>query len=148
MLSLLIRYFASMLPFPPSVRSALYRLAGLKMGGGVFIDRDLQITRIENVTLGNRVTIARSVSLLGEITALESRLESEFKVHKSSPIVIGDDVWIGVGAVVLPGVKIGNMATIAANSLVLKDVPPYAVVMGVPGKIVDYRPGHAPPPRE
>lgn len=64
--------------------------------------------------------------------------------HKSSPVVakttnIGHDVWIGHGAFVLPGVSIGNGAAIAAHAVVTKDVPPYAVVAGVPARIMRYR---------
>lgn len=51
-------------------------------------------------------------------------------------IVVGNDVWIGVNAVILPGVKIGNGATIAAGSVVNTDIPDYALVGGVPAKII------------
>ena len=54
-------------------------------------------------------------------------------------IEIGDDVWIGQGAIVLSGVRIGRGAVIAAGALVNKNVPPYAVVGGVPAKIIEYR---------
>jgi acetyltransferase-like isoleucine patch superfamily enzyme len=53
--------------------------------------------------------------------------------------VIGNDVWIGHGAFILPGVQIGDGAVIAAMSVVTKNVPPYAVVAGSPAKIVRYR---------
>ncbi len=53
--------------------------------------------------------------------------------------MIGNDVWIGDGAFILPGVKIGNGAAIAARSVVTKDVPPYALVAGVPAKVIRYR---------
>lgn len=51
-------------------------------------------------------------------------------------IEIGNDVWMGLNAVILPGVKIGNGATVAAGAVVNKDVPDYAVVAGVPAKII------------
>lgn len=54
-------------------------------------------------------------------------------------IVIDDDVWIGYGAIILSGVHIGQGAVIAAGTVVTKDVPPYAVVGGNPGKIIKYR---------
>lgn len=53
--------------------------------------------------------------------------------------VIGNDVWIGAGAVILGGIKIGDGAIIAAGAVVTKDVPPYAVVGGVPAKLIRYR---------
>lgn len=54
-------------------------------------------------------------------------------------IVIGDDVWIGHSATILSGVTIGQGAVIAAGALVCKDVPPYAIVGGVPAKVLKYR---------
>jgi virginiamycin A acetyltransferase len=57
----------------------------------------------------------------------------------NGPIIIGSDVWIGLGATILSGVKIGQGSVIAAKSLVAKDVPPYAIVGGNPAKIIRYR---------
>ena len=54
-------------------------------------------------------------------------------------ITIGSDVWIGNGAVILDGVKVGNGAIIASRAVVTKDVPAYAIVGGVPAKILKYR---------
>ena len=54
-------------------------------------------------------------------------------------IEIGNDVWVGEGVMFLGGVKIGDGAVIGANALVTKDVPPYAVVGGVPAKVIRYR---------
>jgi acetyltransferase-like isoleucine patch superfamily enzyme len=55
------------------------------------------------------------------------------------PPVIGNDVWIGSGAQVLQGVKVGDGAVLAAGAIVTKDVPPYAIVAGVPARILRYR---------
>lgn len=54
-------------------------------------------------------------------------------------IVVKDDVWFGYGSMILSGVIIGQGAIIAAGAIVTKDVPPYAIVAGVPAKIVGYR---------
>lgn len=53
--------------------------------------------------------------------------------------VIGDDVWIGTRAIIMPGVKIGNGVVIGAGAVVTKDTPDYAVVGGVPAKILKFR---------
>jgi len=55
------------------------------------------------------------------------------------PIVIGNDVWVGRGAFILDGVNIGDGAIVGAMSVVAKDVPPYAVVVGNPARVVHYR---------
>lgn len=55
------------------------------------------------------------------------------------PVVVKDDVWIGMGAMILSGVTIGQGAVVGAGAVVTKDVPPYAVVGGVPAKLIRYR---------
>lgn len=54
-------------------------------------------------------------------------------------IVIDDDVWIGYGSTIMSGVHIGQGAIVAAGAVVTKDVPPYAIVGGVPAKVIKYR---------
>lgn len=54
-------------------------------------------------------------------------------------IIVGDDVWIGYRSTILSGVMIGRGAVVAAGSVVTKDVPPYAIVGGVPARILKYR---------
>lgn len=59
--------------------------------------------------------------------------------NETANIIIGNDVWIGARAIILDGVTIGDGAIVAAGSLVNKDVPPYAIVGGVPAKVIKYR---------
>lgn len=58
---------------------------------------------------------------------------------ESSPVVIEDDVWLGARVIVLPGIRIGRGAVIGAGAIVTKDVPPYAVCVGNPARILRYR---------
>jgi len=58
---------------------------------------------------------------------------------KKGSVIIGNDVWIGARAIILPGVTIGNGAVIGAGAVVTKDVPSYAIIGGVPAKIIKYR---------
>lgn len=62
-----------------------------------------------------------------------------FAWRKEHKVVLGNDVWIGHGAVLLPGVTIGTGAGIGAGAVVSKDVPPFAIVGGVPAKLIRYR---------
>lgn len=57
----------------------------------------------------------------------------------SLPVIVGNDVWIGQGVIVLGGITIGDGCVIGAGSVVTRDVPPYAVVVGAPAKIIKYR---------
>ena len=76
----------------------------------------------------NRFMLARSARALG--AAMAGRVEK---------ITIGNDVWIGEGVFIRRGVTIGDGAVVAARSVVTKDVPPYAIVGGVPAKVIRYR---------
>ncbi len=62
-----------------------------------------------------------------------------FDWRRSSPVTLGHDVWIGHGAVVLPGVTVGTGAAVGAGAMVTKDVPPFAVVVGNPGRVLRMR---------
>jgi phosphonate metabolism protein (transferase hexapeptide repeat family) len=65
--------------------------------------------------------------------------EEFFAWRRSQPVTIGHDVWIGHGAIVLPGVSIGTVAVIAAGGVVTKDVPSYTVFAGVPARLIRCR---------
>jgi acetyltransferase-like isoleucine patch superfamily enzyme len=69
---------------------------------------------------------------------LEGKFEDGMPYTKGD-IIIGNDVWIGTGVTILSGVTIGHGAIIAAGALISKDVEPYAIVGGVPGKIIHFR---------
>lgn len=62
-----------------------------------------------------------------------------FDGEEYKPVEIGNDVWIGARATILDGVKIGDGAIIATGAVVTKEVPPYAIVGGVPAKVIKYR---------
>lgn len=59
--------------------------------------------------------------------------------RSKGPTVIGNDVWIGSGAIVLSGVKVGDGAVIGARAVVSRDVPPYAIAAGNPARVIRYR---------
>lgn len=63
--------------------------------------------------------------------------QSDFIEHET--VSIGNDVWIGQGALIMGGVSIGHGAVVAAGAVVTKNIPPYAIVGGIPAKIIKYR---------
>lgn len=76
----------------------------------------------------------------GKMYGFDDKDDEEFFSHRYSRITtIGHDTWIGHGAIILPDLKVGNGAIIGSGAVVTKDVPPYAIVVGVPAKIVRYR---------
>lgn len=87
------------------------------------------------VKIGNHVTIASYTKI---ITGSHELNDPEFTA-KFKPVVIEDYVWIGTDCIILQDVTIGKGAVVAAGSVVTKDVPPYAVVGGVPAKFIKQR---------
>ena len=94
----------------------------------------------EKITIGKNVMIGDFASIRDDDHRFD-RLDIPMieQGMATSPIIIEDDVWIGHGAIVLRGVKIGTGAIIAAGAVVTKDVPAFAIVGGVPAKIIKYR---------
>ncbi|MET3559828.1 phosphonate metabolism protein (transferase hexapeptide repeat family) [Bartonella japonica] len=67
-------------------------------------------------------------------------LDSSFREkRRAKRVIIGHDVWIGCGAVIMPGVTVGHGAIIGANAVITKDVTPYTIVAGVPAKLLRMR---------
>lgn len=99
--------------------------------------------------IGNYCSIAKGVKFLPSSDHALDRISTypfkamlltgELEALSKGDIVMDDDVWIGYGATILSGVHIGQGAVIAAGSVVSKDVPPYAIVGGVPAKVIKYR---------
>lgn len=98
-----------------------------------------------NVIIGRYCSIAHNVYLgvsqhpMNHLSTGLLKMESHPEKPQEKYTVIGSDVWIGLNAVVMNGVHIGHGAVIGAGAIVTKDVPPYAIVGGVPAKIIKYR---------
>jgi virginiamycin A acetyltransferase len=111
---------------------------------------DIHSTQEAAVEIGNFCSIARNVSFqsfnhnfkkptsyfIGQ-NFFNEKWENE-KVHKEK-IILQNDIWIGAHSVILGGVTIENGAVVAANSVVTKDVPAFAIVAGSPAKVIGYR---------
>ena len=97
----------------------------------------LHNTVIGPVTIGDHVNLAQGIT----ITALNHNFaDKSQRIDQqgisTNAITIGNDIWIGANAVVLPGVTIGDHSVVAAGAVVTKDVPPHSLVAGVPAKII------------
>ena len=95
----------------------------------------IHCTVIGPVCIGNHVNLAQGIT----VTALNHNFaDTNRRIDEqgisTKPVVIGDDVWIGANAVILPGVTIGRHVVVAAGAVVTKDVPDYSLVAGVPAK--------------
>jgi acetyltransferase-like isoleucine patch superfamily enzyme len=88
----------------------------------------------ESVTIGSGCTFSWEVQVLDN--DFHAITVDDVQQPKTAPIVIGDRVWVGTRAVILKGVTIGDGAVVAAGAVVNKDVPPGAIVAGVPAKVV------------
>ncbi len=91
------------------------------------------------VEIGNDVILGPNVSIPGATHPITTNIPFAGSPAHVEGTIIGDSVWIGSNSTIIDGIRIGAGAVIAANSVVTKDVPPYAVVGGVPAKILRYR---------
>ena len=107
----------------------IYHPEGLRLGNDISIGEFSHIRASGGVTIGNRVLLASHVVVTSRTHPLAP---PRFGVTKDHPIVIEDDVWIGAGAIVLPGVTVGRGSVVAAGAVVTHSVPPMTVVAGVP----------------
>ena len=106
------------------------------IGDDFFIGAHCYINGFAGLSIGSRVTIAHGAMIFSDSGPNTSPWLQEHYPITEAPIAIGDDVWIGAGAMILPGVTIGNKCVIGAGSVVKDDVPDYAVVAGSPAKII------------
>ena len=95
----------------------------------------LHNTVIGPVKIGHHVNLAQwvTVTALNHIFKDANKRIDEQGIS-TAPVTIGDDIWIGANAVILPGVTIGNHSVVAAGAVVTKDVPPRSLLAGVPAK--------------
>ena len=136
-------------------RRFFYRLAGIKIGKGSTIHTGARFYDPRNIIIGKdsiigegivldgraMLTIGSHVDIATEVMIYNSQhdVEDEYFQAENKPVVIEDYVFIGPRVIILPGVIIGKGAVVGAGAVVTKDVPPYAIVGGVPAKIIGER---------
>jgi len=142
------------------LRYVIYKFLFKEMGKNVVIMEGSKIFDFKNIEIGEYSSLNEYCYLIGNgsikigswtriasyvslITVDHVFTDPSVKIKKqglvSAPIVIGDDVWIGTKATILKGITIGNGAVIGAGSVVTDDIPSFAVVAGVPAKIISLR---------
>jgi len=109
--------------------------ANIKIGEGTIIGDNIFLDGREKLIIGNHVDIASGVMIYNS----EHDINSEDFHAISAPVEIGDFVFIGPRAIILPGVKIGRGAVVAAGAVVTKDVTEDAIVGGVPAEVIGER---------
>jgi acetyltransferase-like isoleucine patch superfamily enzyme len=112
----------------------------LEIGDNTCIGHDTSFS------IGKRITVGKNTNISGATAIFDSnghpsdpvarREHAPPPVDQVRPVTIGDDVWIGKGCIIFPGVRIGDCAIISAGSVVRRHVPPYAVVAGNPAQIM------------
>lgn len=138
-----------------SFRILIYKLCGMRIGKKTYINMNLFLWRPYSIKICNNCHINRNCFLdgrkgiiIGDNTSLSHNvkiLTGAHDVHSKTfesvfkPVEIGNNVWICIDAVVLPGVKIGDGAVVAAGAVVTHDVPSFTIVGGVPAKKIGER---------
>lgn len=121
--------------------------SNVSVGDSVHIGEDnLFICYLAEVRIGNHVMTGPRASIItgGHRIDILDRYMDEIGHDEKRPeddrdVVIEDDVWIGSNTTILRGVTVGTGSVVAAGAVVTKDVPPYAVVAGVPARVVKFR---------
>ncbi|MGW1141756.1 sugar O-acetyltransferase [Streptomyces zhihengii] len=107
----------------------------ISVGEGTFVNFNLTALDVARITIGKDCQIGPNVQLLTPTHPLEPGPRRD-KLEAARPITIGDNVWLGGGAIVLPGVTIGDNSVIGAGAVVTRDVPANVVAVGNPARVV------------
>jgi maltose O-acetyltransferase len=116
------------------------RRDGIEIGAYTRINRDCTLDTRGGLYIGANVSISPEVMIL---TAEHRLTDARFAEESCAPVAIGDHVFIGARAIILPGVSLGRGAVVAAGSVVTRSVDELIVVGGVPAKPIGTRPAHA-----
>lgn len=122
-----------------------YSFETISVGNDVFIGPGATLqASMSRIMIGNKVMLGPNVTIMGgdhnvsEIGRFMFDVK-EKRPENDQPVVIEDDVWVGAGATILKGVRLGRGSIVAAGAIVTQNVPPYAIVAGVPARIVRFR---------
>ncbi|MGH1363402.1 MAG: acyltransferase [Calditrichia bacterium] len=111
----------------------------IALGREVRLNRGTTICSYDHISIGDYTLIGEFVSIRDANHGITPGVLIRRQTHSIAAIHIGRDVWIGRGACLLPGITIGDGAVLGANSVVTKSVPPGAIAVGAPAKVLRYR---------
>jgi maltose O-acetyltransferase len=111
----------------------------IRIGANTYINRFTMLDASESIVIGQRCMIGPSCYITDHDHGMRAGQSVGSQPLTSSKTSIGNDVWIGAGAIVLKGVTVGDGAVIGAGAVVTADSPAGAVIVGVPGRVVGYR---------
>lgn len=107
----------------------------ISVGARTFINYNLTALDVAPITIGEDCQIGPNVQLLTPTHPVEPQPRRD-RLEAAKPISIGDNVWLGGGAIILPGVTIGDNSLIGAGSVVTRDIPANSVALGNPARVV------------
>lgn len=107
----------------------------IKLGDKVFMNFNCIILDVMEVKMGNRVMLGPNVQIYTATHPLNAE-ERASGLEYAKSIIIGDDVWIGGGAIINPGVNIGNGVVVGAGAVVTKDIPDNVFIGGNPARVI------------
>ena len=110
----------------------------IHFGSGCFVNYGATMLDVCEIRIGARTQIGPFVQILTADHPRDAATRAT-RAEWGRPISIGEDVWIGGGAIVLPGVTVGDGAIVGAGAVVTHDVAPHATVAGIPARVVDRR---------
>jgi maltose O-acetyltransferase len=111
----------------------------IRIGSQTYINRFTMLDASESITIGERCMIGPNCYMTDHDHGTSATAGIASQPLRSAPTRIGNDVWIGAGAIVLKGVSVGDGAVIGAGAVVTHDIPAGAVAVGVPASVVGKR---------
>mgnify|MGYP000132272224 CR=1 FL=1 len=121
-------------------RVTIVNLRRLRVGANFGCNSGTYINAIGRIYMGNDVLIGSNVTISSGKHDIEGREKSVFfRPAQPMQITIGNDVWIGAGASVLPGLNVADGTVVGANAVVTKDTQPYSVMVGIPARVSKFR---------
>ncbi len=129
-----VRFHAPVVVHNAAAPGPLYRR--LTVGPGCYLGRDLLLDLQDRIVLEERVTLSLRVSIFTHTDVGNSPLRDHLVPVTQAPVTIRRGAYVGAGVTILQGVEVGECAVLAAGAVVIRDVPPYTVVAGVPARAV------------